>query len=292
MSNKSNEPNWAARERLSFIETCAWWKGIVNRTDLTDLFGVSLAQASMDIQRYQELNPEAMTYNLRLKRYEVAEAMKCVLGRPRLEEAVSRFMDGGFHSAWPGGAAAWDGSAVAVLRVPTREADEQVARRAFMAILNGQRLRMRYVSVSSGSDDWRRTRPHALGHDGTHWFLRAWCEKNDAFRDFSLSRIGEIEWSREQAKPPQPDHDWQEWVTFRVQANRTLDKAKRQAVELDYGMTDGVLEFKVRKAMQGYLRDRLGLMRADGTAPEALLEQWSPVSRGPAAGEWRGGERH
>lgn len=273
MSIKTNEPNWAARERLRYIETCAWWKGIVNRTDLTGLYGVSLAQASMDIQLYHEMNPASMTYNLRLKRYEATEAMTCMLGRPRLEQAVARFMAGEIQSAWPGGAAEWDGSAVAVVRMPTREAGMEVERRAFMAIMNGQRLRMRYVSTSSGQEDWRWTRPHALGHDGAHWFLRAWCEKNDDFGDFRLSRIGEIEWSRNQAKPPRPDLEWQEWVTFRVRPNRRLDKAGRKAVELDYGMTDGVLELKVRKAMEGYLRDRLGLMRADGTAPEALLER-------------------
>ncbi len=43
-------------------------------------------------------------------------------------------------------------------------------------------------------------------------------------------------------------------------------------MELDYGMTNGVLELKVRKAMEGYLRDRLGLAMADGTVPVALLE--------------------
>jgi hypothetical protein len=57
-----------------------------------------------------------------------------------------------------------------------------------------------------------------------------------------------------------------------VRANRSLDKVRRQAVELDYGMTNGVLELKVRKAMEGYLRDRLGLSMTDGSVPVPLLE--------------------
>ena len=40
MGNKTNDRNWAAMERLRFIETCAWWKGLVNRQDLAGLFGV------------------------------------------------------------------------------------------------------------------------------------------------------------------------------------------------------------------------------------------------------------
>ncbi len=50
--NKTNDQNWAATERLRFIETCAWWKGIVQRQDLVGLFGISMAQASSDLQRY------------------------------------------------------------------------------------------------------------------------------------------------------------------------------------------------------------------------------------------------
>jgi len=56
-------------------------------------------------------------------------------------------------------------------------------------------------------------RPHALGHNGARWHVRAWCEKNGDFRDFTLSRIAEVEWSRESAELPEPDKDWEQWVT-------------------------------------------------------------------------------
>jgi predicted DNA-binding transcriptional regulator YafY len=57
-------------------------------------------------------------------------------------------------------------------------------------------------------------RPHALGHNGARWHVRAWCERNTDFRDFTLSRIAEVEWSREQAEPPIEDNDWEQWVTL------------------------------------------------------------------------------
>lgn len=273
MSNKSNEHNWAVKERLTYIEMCAWWKGLVNRHDLTDVFGVSMAQASSDMQRYLDLNPESLGYNLRLKRYEATSGMKCVLTRPRLEEAVIRFLDGETRSFSIGRAVEESGeSSVAVVVQPARESAETVERRAFVAIMNDQRIRIRYASVRSGKEEWRWIRPHALGHSGVRWHLRSWCEKNDGFQDFALNRISEVEWSRETAQLPQPDRDWDEWVTLRVRANRSLDKARRQAVEFDYGMTNGVLELKVRKAMQDYLRERLGLPLVDGTEAGSLLE--------------------
>lgn len=272
MTNKSNEGNWAVRERLFYIETCAWWKGLVNRHDLTGLYGVSMAQASSDTQRYLDMNPASMVYNLRLKRYEASATMKYVFRRPRLEDAVARFMTGEARSVWPDCPAESEVSNVAMVGMPAREAGEVVERRAFMAIMNGQRIRIHYTSMHTGKEDWRWVRPHALGHNGTRWHLRAWCEQNNSFRDFAMNRISEIEWSREQARLPQPDAEWQEMVTLRVRANRSLDKVRRQAVELDYGMTNGVLELKVRKAMEGYLRDRLGLSMTDGSVPVPLLE--------------------
>ena len=102
MGNKTNDRNWAAMERLRFIETCAWWKGVVQRQDLAGLFGVSMAQASSDLQRYLELNPGAFVYNLRQKRYEATPEMKCVLTSPRLDEAVTRFLGGDARGVWEG----------------------------------------------------------------------------------------------------------------------------------------------------------------------------------------------
>ncbi|MCX6880187.1 MAG: WYL domain-containing protein [Verrucomicrobia bacterium] len=273
MGNKTNDQNWAVRQRLRFIETCAWWKGAVQRQDLAGLFGLSMAQASSDLQRYLELNPVAFVYNLRQKRYEATAEMKCLLTKPRLDEAVARFLGGDATSTWTG----WTdesegGGCVAVLRMPEREAGAAVERRIFLAVLNGQRVKVRYASVHSGSEEWRWLRPHALGHNGARWHVRAWCETNGDFRDFTLSRIAEVEWSRERAELPAEDKDWKQWVTLRVRPHQDLNEAQHKAVERDYAMRGRVLKLRVRKAMEGYLRDRLGLAMADGKPPVRLLE--------------------
>ena len=273
MGNKTNDRNWAAVERLRFIETCAWWKGLVNRQDLGDLFGISMAQASSDLQRYLELNPGAFVYNLRAKRYEATADMQCVLTTPRLDQAVAGFLGGDVRGAWDGWSPESEGGGrVSVLRMPLREAGAAVERRVFLAVLNGLRVRVRYASLNSGKEEWRWLRPHALAHNGARWHVRAWCEKNEDFRDFTLSRIGEVEWSREAAPLPQEDKDWEQWVTLRVSPNHGLSEDQRKTVERDYAMRSGVLKLKVRKAMEGYLRDRLGLAMADGTQPLPLLE--------------------
>ena len=273
MGNKTNDRTWAAAERLRFIETCAWWKGVVQRQDLGDLVGISMAQASSDLQRYLEMNPAAFVYNLRQKRYEATAEMQCVLTKPRLDEAVARFLGGDARGVWTG----WDeesegGGRVSVLRMPVREAGATVERRIFLAVINGQRVKVRYASVNSGKEEWRWLRPHALGHNGARWHVRAWCEKNGDFRDFTLSRIAEVEWSREEAEQPMVDQAWQEWVTLKVRPHHDLSEDQRKAVERDYAMRNGALKLKVRNAMEGYLRDRLGLAMADGKPALRLLE--------------------
>jgi len=271
MGNKTNDRNWAAMERLRFIEACAWWKGIVQRQDLVGVFGVSMAQASSDLQRYLEMNPGAFVYNLRMKRYEAMPDMKCLLTTPNLDEAVTRFLDGDVRGTWINPDES-GGSRVSVLQMPVRKAALGVERRVFLAILNGLRIKVRYASVNSHKEEWRWLRPHALGHNGARWHVRAWCETNGDFRDFTLSRIAEVEWSREPGLLPSKDQDWETWVTLKVTPHQDLTTDQRKAVERDFAMPGGTLKLKVRKAMEGYLRDRLGLAMPDGKLPVRLLE--------------------
>ena len=156
MGNKTNDQYWAVTERLRFIEACAWWKGIVQRQDLGGLFGISMPQASSDLQRYLELNPSAFVYNLRKKRYEATAEMKCVMTQPRLDEAVGRFLSDEACGVWNGRADESDGRGrVSVVRMPVREASAAVERRVFLAVLNGLRIKVRYASVNSGKEEWR-----------------------------------------------------------------------------------------------------------------------------------------
>ena len=59
-------------------------------------------------------------------------------------------------------------------------------------------------------------------------------------------------------------------VTLKIRPHRSLEAVQKLAVEMDYGMTAGSLKIKVRKAMEGYLRDRLGLP-LDGDAKALQL---------------------
>ena len=268
MGNTSNRDQWAVRERQLFIERLAWWKGVVNRGDVRDVFRISAAQASADLQGYQEGNPTALAYNVRAKRYESGENMVCVMHEPRLEEAVSLFL--GVATPLLGMAGRPQiAPTVDYIRPLTREADAEVQRRVFLAIDQGRMLRVKYWSVNSARGAQREIAPHALGHDGYRWHLRAWCFENGDFRDFVLSRIEAAEWPGELFKTPVVDEEWERMETVILQPHSGLNEEQRKGIIRDYGMKGGELKVKVRAAMKEYF---LAQWKVPGPERPAHLE--------------------
>jgi hypothetical protein len=66
--------NWAARQRQAFIDQWLNAVGHIGRAALMGEFGISAAQASMDLRAFLEANPGRMTYDKSRKRYVAAPA--------------------------------------------------------------------------------------------------------------------------------------------------------------------------------------------------------------------------
>lgn len=297
MEADTNLENWAATERMRAIERAAWWRGYVQRQDVADIFGVSLAQTSTDFQAYQALNPGAMNYNLSAKRYESSESMDCVLHEPRLTEAVSQFLGGPAPSAIPGlaqvdergadSAGVDDDGRCEVLRLPRRRADPTVERLLFMALYQKLSIRGRYLSVGSGRARWRLLAPQAVAHDGWRWHVRAWCFEREDYRDFVIGRFENVAWPtrlQEHTDIELPaDEAWETIVTVKVKPNEALEASARKALRMDYGLEGKqVLELRVRKAMLRYLLEalRLPMPGEEGRVDAVLPRHFDLVSIG------------
>jgi hypothetical protein len=274
MGNFSSLEQWAGRERLCFVERCAYWRGLVNRADVMKVFNVSAAQASADLTKYQELNPGALVYQMRRKRYEGAEGMVCRLHTPRMEEAIQYFLGAEINAS----GSQWlergvGAEKVALLELPSRPALARAERLVFLAVLHGFRLKMKYHSRNTGKVEVRWTRPHAFGHNGYRWHVRAWCETRNGFRDFVFSRILQVDWPTEPGPLPTEDVEWNTWVTVKLQPKQTLAENQQEIVRTDYGMTEGTTEVRVRQAMEVYTRDHLLLQQKDGSVKSARVEE-------------------
>ena len=69
---------WSQERRLEFVDYRLQWEGQLNRSDLMDLFGISVPQASLDLARYMELAPENMRYDRSARVYLAGERFKPV----------------------------------------------------------------------------------------------------------------------------------------------------------------------------------------------------------------------
>lgn len=68
MSDPFEKMRWFERQRMVWLSTR---RKAFNRSDLMKTFGISVPQASKDIQKYIAAFPSAFTYNTKKKIYEV-----------------------------------------------------------------------------------------------------------------------------------------------------------------------------------------------------------------------------
>lgn len=68
-----NGGNWFTHQRELWIAEMLGIYGFINREHIMRKFGISMPQASIVLRQFKERNPEAMTYNMTTKRYEIVD---------------------------------------------------------------------------------------------------------------------------------------------------------------------------------------------------------------------------
>ena len=255
---------WGVERRLEFIDFRLFWDGRMNRSDLTEQFGISIPQASTDLARYQEMARENLTYDPSLKCYLATEAYRPVFG----VEDAGRYL-AQLNSLASGTIAreeAWLAETPEFRMVPTP--GRSVDSRSLKAILRGIRdslaLRIRYQSMSKPEPHWRWITPHALGFDGFRWHVRALCHNDETFKDFVFARIYEIGESKLHAMDPGADKAWFDSVTVIISPHPGLSESQSRAVRLDYDMPEGVRAITVSSAFLYYFLKHMGLYEDPG----------------------------
>lgn len=258
MDNRSNL-RWGVEQKLQFIEFRLFWEGHVNRSDLIDKFGVSVNQASGDLNRYIALAPDNMVYDKSGKTYVRGSAFAPLFMKPDATQYLSqvRSVAEGIvarEDAWIGNLPAFDATPA-----PARGIDPVVLRSLVIAIRRHEAIEVFYQSMSSPDPEWRWIAPHALAFDGFRWHARSLCEKSGQYRDFVISRIIETRQSRSTEMQVAPDAAWDEIVELEIGPHPELSPNQKRVIELDYGMQNGRVVIPVRRALLYYALKRLGL---------------------------------
>lgn len=71
-------PSYAVEQRLRLIDFLVAHYGTINRSALTDYFGISMPQASMDIRDYVNMAPDNIEYDAGSRVYRRADSFRRV----------------------------------------------------------------------------------------------------------------------------------------------------------------------------------------------------------------------
>jgi predicted DNA-binding transcriptional regulator YafY len=248
-------------QRLEFIEFRLFWEGAVNRSDIIDRFGVSVPQASNDLTAYRQLAPENVAYDLSGKRYVPTPTFLAKFLKPNPDRYLAQLkaMADGILEIGD----TWLASLpeAGVLPIPNRRIHPSVLRAVLTAIRRKGGVHIEYQSTNPENPDpiWRWISPHAFGFDGLRWHVRAFCHRDNRFKDFILGRCLTAGEQGPAAAAVERDWQWQTFFEVVLRPNPDLTDGQRRAVALDYNMTDGKIAVPVRFALLYYFNKRLRL---------------------------------
>lgn len=259
--------SWGLESRLQFIDFRLRWERRINRMDLTEHFGISVPQASLDIAKYIELAPGNLLYDRSSKTYTAPEGFRPVYSRSSAQRFLAELLATKMGVLEP--TASFIGSAPEIDWAPSpwRSIDERTVEAVVRAIQQRMSIRVRYQSMTSLDASLRLLSPHALGYDGFRWHVRAFCHKRQRFGDFVLARILTVENFEATEVDPNEDVHWQTILTLVLAPNPGLPVAKKRVLALDYGMIDGQVELPCRQAFLFYTLRRLGLHEKETRDP-------------------------
>ena len=252
---------WGVEKRLEFIEFRLYWEGGINRADITGQFGVSVPQASKDLNLYVGKAPGNLVYDKSAKKYLAAANFRPVFLEPRSNAYLAQLhgapkLTGTLQGSWLSFAPDFD-----AMPIPHRRIDSEILRSIVAAVRNGLALKIQYQSMNANRPvpEWRWITPHAFGNDGLRWHVRAFCHIDEKFKDFILSRcLGARNEDLAGAKAEGDTH-WEETFHVTLAPNPALSDAQQRVIAQDYEMEDGRISVPVRKALLYYFQKRLRL---------------------------------
>ncbi|MEQ9892428.1 MULTISPECIES: WYL domain-containing protein [Pectobacterium] len=250
--------NWGQERRLEFIDFRLLWEGRLNRADITDFFGISVPQASLDLAKYQEIAPDNVSYDRNQKSYIVNASFKPVFATFESNHYLNELM--GLETGILSPSESFIGwvPSVASLPLPTRKVQPEILIDLLMSIKKHQALVVDYRAIRDESSI-RTIFPTAFAHDGHRWHVRAYCFNSEMYKDFVLGRFFDIVASVLPLSEMPIDTDWDTFINVVIGPNPEFSLNKKIIIEHDYQMENGEAKICIRKSQLFYLKRRLNL---------------------------------
>ena len=271
-SNKERQgTRWGQERRLEFIDYRLRWDGQINRSNLTDFFGISIPQASLDLTEYTKLASHNLEYDTRARVYRSTDSYMSIYKTSSLEHYLEDLMriiiqpeitDGSFLG--------WHPPVAGIPRLG-RRLNTEIVEEILKAIRDNGAVEVTYLSMNDPKGSQRKLSPHSLVNDGNRWHVRAYCHKRKEFRDFTLTRIKSARYVGLDQERASMDTKWNTIVDVILTAHPGLSSARRCLIERDYSMENGEIHIKCRQALLLYLLFQLNLTDDQATQrPEVI----------------------
>lgn len=257
--NRDIEIKFDQKLRYKAIEIIAYWEGRLTTNHLGRLFGIGRQQASKDINFYMStLAPGNLLYDKFLKGFRPSTGFKPQFTRCDVNEylqllngsdnVLDSFLDTSLidHSDTD--------VCIETLQPPQKNITPHILMALINAIRNHRKIALHYVSLNNPKSEQRYLEPHTLVFTGLRWHVRAFCNKNQDFRDFVLTRFRESAMAAGPAEHArETDQYWHHKVRIKLIPDTRLEPAQRKIIAYDYGMHRNALILETRAALVSYL---------------------------------------
>lgn len=253
---------WDTWARYHVIELLAFWEGRVTASALREAFHLGKDRAQQVLRIYrEEVAVGNLVYDTSRKAWMPTPQFTPYFIRGHVDEYLHLL---GTHDALnPQFVGLGLGAAnTESVPMPIRDVSPEVVRAVVSAAREWQRLEVVYASFSSPRGEDRVIAPHTLVYAAGRWHVRAYCEKNAAFRDFVLSRFRGVPEAIGDALPAAAqanDEDWENRLTLEIIPDRRLSQAERELIAQDYAMEEHMLAITCRCALAQYVLREYGI---------------------------------
>ncbi len=250
---------WATRQRLEYIEIMAYYSGLISRSDVAEAFGLSDAAATKDLKLYNDLAPGNLIYKHAVFGFVPAKDFHGLFADLTPAKILPMMAMNLAVAGGPYENESIYGLGMVTLPLPTRLPSKEILAQVTRAIRGHSKLQVQYHSLTDrDSQQQRILEPHALVNTGQRWHVRAYNEETYDFRDFVLSRLTAAHCLEDLAESSeQYDDDWVETITVKLSPHPKLEPKKQESLLFDYGASDNTIEIVIRRALIGYLLQRL-----------------------------------
>lgn len=247
-------------ERMAYIDFKLQFTGMINRSDLKNMFGLAEAASSKMMKMYTDRFSGNMGYN-RKKR---ANTIKSDTFKPFLDlsaDTALGMLANGFNKnkiltepMLP----------YARIGIPNSHLDVNNVACITRAIAGGYSVTANYFSANSKGESWREIFPLAIFFNGKTWSFRGCCKKDSpegVFKNFDFARVKEVKANEDNRISNEEslsnDRMWSTQVPLLLIPHPSLPEDDQNIIKMDFGFMHDTKLIVYERAALVYVMTKL-----------------------------------